>query len=88
MGASMISALPLFGLAVGCSLAAGCLCFVLSRLVFHPLARFPGPKIAALTSLYEDFHEVHGSANYDYIWRIQKMHDRYGKCELATDAPW
>jgi hypothetical protein len=47
------------------------------RLYFHPLAKFPGPKIAALTDWYECYHDLfrHGML----IWKLQELHDKYGK---------
>jgi hypothetical protein len=76
--ALLSSFLKLFVYFLACSLVAILSWLVLSRLVFHPLAKYPGPKLAGLTSLYEDSYEVYGDANYDYIWRIKRLHDRYG----------
>lgn len=47
------------------------------RLFFHPLAKFPGPKLAAVTRYYEAYYDVwkHGR----YIWKIRDMHEKYGK---------
>lgn len=47
------------------------------RLYFHPLAKFPGPKIAALTGWYECYHDLfrHGML----IWKLQELHDIYGQ---------
>lgn len=69
-------------------LAAGVLSLVVwiaGRLVFHPLAKYPGPKLAALTSAYEDYFEIY--QNYDYIWEIKKMHRRYGRCTCCSHLP-
>ena len=46
------------------------------RLVFSPLARFPGPKIAAATGWYELYHDVVKPGQYFY--RINEFHDKYG----------
>ena len=46
------------------------------RLYFSPVAKFPGPKVAALTFWYEFYYDVlhHGS----YAWEIERMHKKYG----------
>lgn len=46
------------------------------RLLFSPIAGFPGPKLAALTNLYEFYYDFFGNGNY--IFQIKKMHDKYG----------
>ncbi|RAO64541.1 uncharacterized protein BHQ10_000553 [Talaromyces amestolkiae] len=46
------------------------------RLYFHPLAKFPGPKVAALTGWYEAYHDMYRRGMF--IWKIQEMHDKYG----------
>ncbi|KAL1962675.1 hypothetical protein VTN77DRAFT_9309 [Rasamsonia byssochlamydoides] len=46
------------------------------RLYFHPLAKFPGPKIAAVTSLYECYHDLIRRGMF--VWKVQEMHERYG----------
>lgn len=46
------------------------------RLYFHPLARFPGPKLAALTRLYEGYYDV--IENGQYKFKIGELHKRYG----------
>lgn len=47
------------------------------RLTLHPLARFPGPKIAAVTLWYEFYHDFFAPGG-QYIWVIRNMHDKYG----------
>lgn len=47
------------------------------RLLFSPIARFPGPKLAALTNLYEFYYDFIG--NGKYIFQIEKMHEKYGQ---------
>lgn len=51
---------------------------VIYRLYFSPIARFPGPKIAAATGWYEFYYDYW--KNGKYIFEIEKMHKKYGKC--------
>lgn len=44
---------------------------------FHPLAKFPGPKIAVIGSWYEAYYDVIKDGRY--LWQIEKMHEKYGK---------
>ena len=46
------------------------------RLYFSPLAKFPGPKLAAATRWYEFYYDV--LQRNRFSWQIQKMHDQYG----------
>ena len=48
------------------------------RLVFSSLAGFPGPKLAAMTDLYEFYFDFF--RNGTYIFEIEKMHQKYGSC--------
>lgn len=56
----------------------------LYRLYFHPLSKFPGPKLAASTHLYEFYFDV--VSNGMFLWEIQKMHEKYG--EVYLNLPW
>ncbi|KAF2113824.1 cytochrome P450 [Lophiotrema nucula] len=49
---------------------------VVYRLHLSPLARFPGPKVAASTGLYEFYHDFFRRGKY--IFEIEKMHKKYG----------
>ncbi|KAI2618578.1 putative cytochrome P450 [Hypomontagnella submonticulosa] len=49
---------------------------VLYRLFWHPLAAFPGPRLAAITVLYEFYHD--GIKGGKFIFKIKDMHDKYG----------
>lgn len=46
------------------------------RLYLHPLAGVPGPKICALTRLYEFWWDCPMVGQF--FRRVDEMHDRYG----------
>lgn len=54
-----------------------CICLAVYRLFLSPLAKFPGPSLAALTLWYEFYYDVVKRGKY--IWEIEKMHQQYGK---------
>lgn len=55
---------------------------IVYRLFLHPLSRFPGPKRAAVSLLYEFYHDaIRGG---QYCFKIKEMHDKYGM--LARSA--
>ncbi len=47
------------------------------RLYLSPLARFPGPKLAALTSWYEFYYDYFQRGRF--TWKIKELHAQYGK---------
>lgn len=65
-------------------LIATLLAYVFSRIVyrlfFHPLARFPGPKLVAASGLYEFYWDAIRQGQY--FREIDKMHRKYGKLSL------
>ncbi|KAF2766601.1 putative P450 monooxygenase [Teratosphaeria nubilosa] len=46
------------------------------RLNLHPLARFPGPRLAAITGLYEFYHDAIRPGQYTFV--IRQLHHKYG----------
>ncbi|KAF3394031.1 Trichodiene oxygenase [Penicillium rolfsii] len=62
-----------------CVLGAASVCFlyiVINRLVFHPLAGFPGPRLAAIARWYEAYFDVLRGGQFMY--EIQRLHKLYG----------
>ncbi|KAM0326238.1 hypothetical protein ACHAQA_006835 [Verticillium albo-atrum] len=49
---------------------------VIYRLTLHPLAGFPGPKLAAATYWYETHYDVGKKGRY--LWKIIELHRQYG----------
>ncbi|KAF9889689.1 hypothetical protein FE257_006995 [Aspergillus nanangensis] len=46
------------------------------RLFLSPLAKFPGPRLAAATGLYELYFQLIKGGKF--TWEIQRLHQRYG----------
>lgn len=47
---------------------------------FHPLYKFPGPRLAAASYLYEAWYDLVKVGRYS--WEIKAMHEKYGMCLL------
>lgn len=47
------------------------------RLYLSPIAKFPGPRLAALTYWYEFYHNVPRRGQFTF--EIAKMHEKYGE---------
>ncbi|PYH94387.1 cytochrome P450 [Aspergillus ellipticus CBS 707.79] len=48
------------------------------RLTLHPLAKFPGPKLAACTQWYETYYEVFKSPGGQFLFHYRQLHEQYG----------
>jgi hypothetical protein len=60
----------MFVLVIAIAVAA----FIVLRVYFSPLSKIPGPKLAALTSLYYNYHEFKGDRHFF----IDRLHREYG----------
>ncbi|KAI1329342.1 cytochrome P450 [Xylariaceae sp. FL0255] len=58
------------------SVAGYYVALILYRLYLHPLARFPGPWLAAVSRWYEAYHDV--LRNGQYTFKIAELHKIYG----------
>jgi hypothetical protein len=50
---------------------------ILYRLYLSPIARFPGPKLAAMTYLFEGYYDVVKRGKYTF--KIRDLHTEYGQ---------
>ncbi|KAK5633632.1 hypothetical protein RRF57_009346 [Xylaria bambusicola] len=71
------SSMPTLAAAIVVAVLGRCVFIVFYRLYLSPLARFPGPKLAAATGWYEFYYDYW--LNGQYIFVIEQMHKRYGK---------
>ncbi|KAF2706940.1 cytochrome P450 family protein [Pleomassaria siparia CBS 279.74] len=49
---------------------------VIYRLLYSPLAQFPGPKLAAASGLYETYYNF--IKNGKYVFEVERLHKIYG----------
>jgi len=50
------------------------------RLYLSPIARFPGPRLAALTHWYELYYDLVKGGKY--VLKIRELHEQYGRYRL------
>ena len=75
------------GYIVAVSLALWVLYGIIYRLYLHPLARFPGPKLAIVTYWYEFYYDVVKRGRY--TWKIKDLHAEYGTLfKIQTSMPY
>lgn len=55
------------------------------RLYIHPLSKFPGPKLAAISSVYEFYYSVLKGGMF--IREMERMHEKYGKSPSPENSP-
>lgn len=49
---------------------------VVTRLFLSPLAKVPGPKLAALTYLYEWYYDIVEQGRFPF--KVRRLHEKYG----------
>ncbi|KAI1180231.1 cytochrome P450 [Nemania sp. FL0916] len=53
-------------------------CVAVYRLYFHPLSKFPGPRLAAITDLWELYQDYIREESGHLFLELDKLHERYG----------
>jgi hypothetical protein len=72
-----------FPLCISLLFAVSLIVRTIYRLYLDPLHHIPGPKLAAITHLYEFYHDAIRDGMF--VWEIEKMHQEYGIYQAAAD---
>jgi hypothetical protein len=63
---------------VGTIISGFCAVFtIIYRFLFHPLAAFPGPRLAIVTFAYEWYYDL--VLGGQYTFKLRELHKKYGK---------
>ena len=68
---------------VAAAIAISLLARIVYRLTLHPLATFPGPKLAAVTSMYGAFYDLSFTSS-SYVKELPALHAKYGQYTHAS----
>ena len=52
---------------------------ILYRVFFHPLSKIPGPKLAAISRLYDFYYDC--ILGGKFVFKIEDLHKQYGTSE-------
>ena len=50
------------------------------RVWFHPLSRYPGPRLAALTLWWQCYYDVFLNGGGQLLAHLEPLHEKYGMC--------
>ena len=84
-GKARMAALNAFSISALLYIAAALIVSLLAKTVYrltcHPLAAFPGPKLAAITNFYGAFFDLSASSS-SYTKKLPALHAKYGQSTI------